>query len=331
MISYRVFLTFLFSFLFTAQAGAVELQLKKQGGVYILPVRINGVITLNFTLDSGASEVVIPADVALTLVRAGTINDRDFLNGQTYKLADGSTLKSARFVIRELELGGIKIPNVPCSVVPIAGDLLLGQSLLGRLDSWTLDNKANKLIIGNRTASASGASAKTFDEMLDEVLGDNKPEGERGTKLDNTVETKTLPNIPQSQNKNSPQGEMPYKKGFDRAAHFIQQGKLEAARREYWALISHNPKSEFVDSALFAIAECYLIEKRYQDAIETYQQVIDKYPSSSKAPLALLKQGVAFQETGDVTAARIIYGRVLERYPGSPAARAAKNYNRIIE
>lgn len=295
MISYRVFLTFLFSFLFTAQVGAVELQLKKQGGVYILPVRINGVITLNFTLDSGASEVVIPADVALTLVRAGTINDRDFLNGQTYKLADGSTLKSARFVIRELELGGIKIPNVPCSVVPIAGDLLLGQSLLGRLDSWTLDNKANKLIIGNRTASASGASAITFDEMLDEVLGDNKP------------------------------------KGFDRAAHFIQQGKLEAARREYWALISHNPKSEFVDSALFAIAECYLIEKRYQDAIETYQQVIDKYPSSSKAPLALLKQGVAFQQTGDVTAARIIYGRVLERYPGSPAARAAKNYNRIIE
>lgn len=131
-----------------AQSFAVEIPLEKNGGVFTLPVRINGVLTLKFILDSGASEVAIPADVALTLVRTGTIRDSDFLPGTKYKLADGSELKGARLILRELEFGGIKINNVPCSVTPPAGDLLLGQSLLEKLDSWTLDNKRHVLIVG---------------------------------------------------------------------------------------------------------------------------------------------------------------------------------------
>src|SRR5438552_1343316 len=69
---------------------ADEIPLLKKGGVYQLPLEINGVITLHFILDTGASDVNIPADVALTLHRAGTIRDADFLPGKTYTLADGS-------------------------------------------------------------------------------------------------------------------------------------------------------------------------------------------------------------------------------------------------
>ena len=63
---------------------AEDIPLSKRGGVYELSVEVNGVLTLPFILDSGASEVLIPADVALTLVRTGTIKDTDFLPGQTY-------------------------------------------------------------------------------------------------------------------------------------------------------------------------------------------------------------------------------------------------------
>ena len=99
-------------------------------------------------MDSGASEVAIRADVVLTLVRTGTIGEDDFLPSKTYSLADGSQLKSPRFLIQELEFGGMKIYNVPASVAPVAGDLLFGQSLLERLDSWALDNKRHVLIVG---------------------------------------------------------------------------------------------------------------------------------------------------------------------------------------
>ena len=115
--------------------------------VYELPVRINGVLTLKFILDTRASEVNIPADVALTLLRTGTMTQRDFLPGTFYHLADGSILKSSRFTIRELDIGGIKISQVPASIGPAKGSPLLGQSFLGRFKSWSLDNKRHVLII----------------------------------------------------------------------------------------------------------------------------------------------------------------------------------------
>ena len=135
----------------TQAVGATTIQLEEDQGVYKLPVRINGVLTLKFILDSGAFEVAIPADVAMTLIRTGTITDSDFLPGRTYRMADGSELKSTRLILREMEFGGIKITNVPCSVTPPAGDLLLGQSLLKKLNSWMLNNKRHVLIVDTAT------------------------------------------------------------------------------------------------------------------------------------------------------------------------------------
>jgi len=129
------------------EVSSIEIPLKKRGGVYELPVKINGVISLEFILDTGASEVTIPADVALTLLRTGTIGHKDFLRGKSYQLADGSIMRSSRLIIRELDLGGVKITQVPASITPATGSLLLGQSFLGRLGLWSLDNKRNILIL----------------------------------------------------------------------------------------------------------------------------------------------------------------------------------------
>jgi clan AA aspartic protease (TIGR02281 family) len=125
-----------------------EIPLEKEVGVYELPVRINGVVTLKFILDTGASEVNIPANVASMLLRTGAIGPTDFLPGRSYRLADGSIVRSSRLMLRELEIGGIKVRAVPASIGPAAGSLLLGQSFLGRLESWSLDNKKNILVIG---------------------------------------------------------------------------------------------------------------------------------------------------------------------------------------
>ena len=155
----RTFCIFVFLFIFAAQASAVEIPLKKQRGVYTLPVRINSLVTLNFVLDSGAAEVCVPADVVITLLRAGSIKESDFLPGKAYLTADGSVLKSPRFLIRELEFGGIKIRDVPASVSPLAA--VLGQSLLERLDSWKLDNRKHVLIVDATQGRSHDNSVET--------------------------------------------------------------------------------------------------------------------------------------------------------------------------
>jgi len=125
-----------------------DIPLVRKGGVYEIPVEINGVLTLNFVLDTGASEVNIPADVALTLYRSGTIKDADFLPGQTYRLADGSQVNSSRFVLRSLKVGQRRITNVAASIGNISSSLLLGQSFLGKLGTWGIDSQKKVLAIG---------------------------------------------------------------------------------------------------------------------------------------------------------------------------------------
>jgi gag-polyprotein putative aspartyl protease len=124
-----------------------EIPLVKESGVYTLPVELNGVLTLNFVLDSGASEVLIPADVASTLLRTRTIQETDFLPGQTYTLADGSKLRSPRFVLRSLKIGTHQLTNITASVGTPTSSLLLGQSVLGKLGTWSINNQRQVLII----------------------------------------------------------------------------------------------------------------------------------------------------------------------------------------
>ncbi|HYU11548.1 MAG TPA: aspartyl protease family protein [Stellaceae bacterium] len=132
-----------------------EIHLENQGGIYVVPVRINGALVLRFIVDSGASDVLIPADVVLTLARTGTIADGDFIGEQTYTLGDGSKVKSARFVLRELQVGDQVIRNVRASIGPVQSVPLLGQSFLSRLSTWTLDNERHFLVLGTERASAN--------------------------------------------------------------------------------------------------------------------------------------------------------------------------------
>ena len=137
------------AFMFTPATGAIEVPLIKDGGVYTVPVRINDVLTLDFIIDSGAAEVMVPADVALTLLRTGTITQDDFLPGQTYRLADGSSTKSKRFNIKELRIGDYAVRNVSAGINDIEGMLLLGQSFLSKVPSWSQDNRRGVLVIGD--------------------------------------------------------------------------------------------------------------------------------------------------------------------------------------
>jgi uncharacterized protein len=127
--------------------GETVVSMNSDGGTFAVPVTINNQLTLKFIIDSGAADVSIPADVVLTLVRTETITEADFLGKETYRMADGSTVPSQRFVIRSLKVGDKTLENVVGSIAPVAGSLLLGQSFLSRFKSWSIDNQSHALIL----------------------------------------------------------------------------------------------------------------------------------------------------------------------------------------
>jgi len=113
----------------------------------VAPVKINGTLTLDFVVDSGAADVSLPADVVTTLFRTGTLKDSDFIGSKTYQLANGSTMPSATFRLASLEIGGHIERDITASVSPVSGVLLLGQSYLSRFQSWSFDNRSQSLVL----------------------------------------------------------------------------------------------------------------------------------------------------------------------------------------
>ena len=159
----------LISALTANRADAESIPLRREGGVLVLPVQVNDRITLDFTIDSGAADVVIPADVFSTLSRTGTITSKDMMASQVYELADGARQEARRFRIRTLKIGNLELRNIVGSVTPAGGTLLLGQSFLSHLPSWSIDNRHGLLVIadaGSHGESQSSAAASGPDGLF---------------------------------------------------------------------------------------------------------------------------------------------------------------------
>ena len=104
-------------------------------------------MTFNFIVDSGATDVTIPANVVATLMKMGTLSDRDFMGRKTYVLADGSRIPSETFQIRSLTVGDWLVKDVTAGVTPAGAAPLLGQSFFSRLKSWSIDNVNQTLVL----------------------------------------------------------------------------------------------------------------------------------------------------------------------------------------
>jgi len=141
-----------------AQAEVVQLQL--EGGTYVVPVLLNHKIIRSFTIDSGSADVSIPEEVFTLLIRSGTVAQQDLLDTRRYRLADGSEQTSQRFLIRSLRVGSVELRDVVASVVPEGGELLLGQSFLSRLSSWSIDNDRHTLALNGLAKTAPSPAAQ---------------------------------------------------------------------------------------------------------------------------------------------------------------------------
>ena len=135
-----------------------------------MPAQVNGNMEIQFMIDSGASDVVIPDDVFRTLLRTGTISEADFLGTTTYVLADGSKVPGRRYILRKMQVGTYSVENVIASVGSMQSDPLLGQSFLQKFQSWTLDNDKEVLNSFNWQVIHVGISAAEQETQMLRLL-----------------------------------------------------------------------------------------------------------------------------------------------------------------
>ncbi len=116
---------------------------------------------------------------------------------------------------------------------------------------------------------------------------------------------------------------------FKKAEEYDAAGKFEEAANTYVNLVDENPKHEFADKALFNAAVAYEKVKRFDTASRIYQRIYDEYARSDLAPRSLFRVGINAEKGFDFPQAVVAYERLVERYPNSEN-RADALYNMAV-
>ncbi|HUP01577.1 MAG TPA: tetratricopeptide repeat protein [Gemmatimonadota bacterium] len=103
-----------------------------------------------------------------------------------------------------------------------------------------------------------------------------------------------------------------------------QQGRLDLARQGFEEYLRLFPRGLSAADAQYWLGIIAYDEERYDGAIDLLQEVPRRYPDSGKAPLALRKMGDAYRALGEEERAAIAYRTLIDRYPNSTEAEAAR-------
>ena len=149
---------------------ASAILLGESGGIYTVPVQINGSVTAKFLVDPGSAVVVIPRSVLRALVLNGTVTDNDIVGASIAELADSSLYEAVHVRLRELKVGDTVLHDVVAAVSPALTQPLLGQTFLGRFASVTFDNQRHLLILNGAGATSQYSATVRTTPMYPPAL-----------------------------------------------------------------------------------------------------------------------------------------------------------------
>jgi tol-pal system protein YbgF len=103
----------------------------------------------------------------------------------------------------------------------------------------------------------------------------------------------------------------------------LKAGQNAQAADDLRAFVRRFPRHDLADNAQYWLAESFYERKAYDDAELEFRTVIRRWPSGNKAPDALLKLAYCLLVRGDVTLGRTTLQQVVEHYPRTDAAALA--------
>lgn len=131
-----------------AEPVVSEIEMKKMySGTYEIPCQVNG-LPLKMIFDTGASDVTISSVEANFMFKNGYLSGNDVKGKTHYMTASGDIHEGTVLRLREVKLGDAVLKNIEASVVGNQkAPLLLGQSVLEKFGTITIDNINSKLKI----------------------------------------------------------------------------------------------------------------------------------------------------------------------------------------
>lgn len=125
--------------------GHTKVSMRKEGGVYLVPITVNG-LNLDFIFDTGASSISLSSAEAMVMLRQGQITQDDVVGQQQFQDATGGVSVGTIVLLRTVQIGEITLENVEATIVDnIQAPLLLGQTALAKFGKVTIDYNHNTI------------------------------------------------------------------------------------------------------------------------------------------------------------------------------------------
>ena len=226
--------------------------------------------------------------------------------------------------------------------------------LMGRLEQMQtevqqltgkIDEQANRI---DDLKKHQGTMYSDFDERLQNIenkTGDvtaNPNEVAKPTSITNAKESQPTTVVPVVIPTNSaqkanliekaavnqgskPQIDTSQNQGVDKQGYFLAYDELRSGHtaqsiEQFKAYLNQYPTGEYANNAQYWLGEAYRVNQDNASAHKAFNDVLEKYPNSSKVPDAILKLGYIEVDQKNLIKATEYLNRVISDYPKSPAA-----------
>jgi tol-pal system protein YbgF len=111
---------------------------------------------------------------------------------------------------------------------------------------------------------------------------------------------------------------------YQAAYRDYQRANYDLAIEGFRDFLTAAPTSDMADNAAYWIGESLFSQKKYREAIQQFDAVVNNYPKSDKVPGALLKKGYAYINVGERAPGIVQLRYVLHEHPRSQEASLAR-------
>lgn len=112
---------------------------------------------------------------------------------------------------------------------------------------------------------------------------------------------------------------------YNNALRDYNGGKPDLATQEFSDYIKFYPNTDLAGNCYFYLGEIQFRAANYQQATQSYDQVLQNFPSGTKAASAQLKKGFALIELGKQDDGVSELRHLIQRYPHAPEALQARD------
>jgi tol-pal system protein YbgF len=184
------------------------------------------------------------------------------------------------------------------------------QDILRKLDLLTLDLQKIAADLAARAAQTPPAAA-----------AGEEPKPSPQTPVTAPAGAKPQP----AQVPPSPAPTMSPQEAYSVAYNDYLKGNYDLAVESFKLYRQQFPESPLADNALYWIGECRYSQRKFEEAIDAFDELIVAYPQGDKAAAAHLKKGLSFIELGRKPEALAALKLLVAKYPLEEEARIAQD------